>query len=311
LIRSMDELFGSIDFMRNMEGIGLYVSPNIKLAVKFPFPVKEKVMVDDNFEIRDLLYKINYAVPYYVLMLAEKGGRLFEGRWKDLAEIKDNNWPMEYKDDYVYEKPVRSSSYAGYSHVKDYEKDKSELESIRFKDFFHKVDEALHAYLVDNSSLILLGSEKELAWFEDVSKHKKGIRGKIQGSYIHSNSELLAQITWPVMHGYLEDERQQLIKEFSEKIGARLAVSGIQEIWEAAGAGRAFKLLVEKDFRCPGFVVENVPHLYLRPPQKPHKILADAVDELIETVLEKGGHVYFTGNDTLKDYGHVALITRY
>ncbi len=311
LIRYMDELFASIDFTHNMEGIGLYISSNTRLAVQFPFPVQEKVMVDDNFEIRDLLYKISYAIPYYVLMLAEKGGRLFEGQWKDLAEIKDNNWPMEYKDEYVYEKPVRSSSYAGHSHVKSYEKDKSELEAIRFKDFFHKVDKTLNPYLTDNISLVLLGSEKELAWFEDVSKHKRNIRGKIAGSYNHSNSALLAEITWPVMLAYLEDERQQLVKEFREKIGARLAISGIQEIWKAAGEGRAFKLLVEKDFRCPGFVVENDPHLYLRPLQEPHKILADAVDELIETVLEKGGHVCFTGSDALNDYGHVALITRY
>ncbi len=118
-------------------------------------------------------------------------------------------------------------------------------------------------------------------------------------------------MAWPVMLAYLQDERQQLINEFVEKIGERLGISGIQEIWEAAGEGRGFKLLVEKDFRCPGFVVENDPHLWLRPPQKPHRILADVVDELIERVIEKGGQVYFTDNDMLKDYGRVALIMRY
>lgn len=311
LLRSMDELLASVDFMHNTEGIGLYISSNVKLAVQFPFPVQEKVLVDDNFEIRDLLYKISYATPYYVLMLTEQGGRFFEGRWKGLAEIKDNNWPKEYKDEYVYEKPVRSSSHAGYAHVKNYEKDKPELEAIRFKNFFQEVDKALNSYFTDNISLVLLGPEKELAWFEEVSRHKKNMIGKIRGNYNHSNSESLADMAWPVMLAYLQDERQQLINEFVEKIGERLGISGIQEIWEAAGEGRGFKLLVEKDFRCPGFVVENDPHLWLRPPQKPHRILADVVDELIERVIEKGGQVYFTDNDMLKDYGRVALIMRY
>ncbi len=40
-------------------------------------------------------------------------------------------------------------------------------------------------------------------------------------------------------------------------------------------------------------------------------ILADAVDELIEIVLEKGGLVYFVDNDLLKEFGRVGLITRY
>jgi hypothetical protein len=113
------------------------------------------------------------------------------------------------------------------------------------------------------------------------------------------------------MFAYVQHEREQLIKEFEEKIGNHLGISGIQEVWEAAGEGKAFKLLIEKNFRCPGFIIETDPHLYLRPPQKPHKILADAVDDLVETVIGKGGHVYFTDDELLKDYGRVALITRY
>ena len=261
LLLSMDELLASIDFMHNIEGIGLYISSNSKLAVQFPFPVKEKIMVDDNFEIRDLLHKISYAKPYYVLMLTEKDERLFEARWKELTEVKDNNWPIEYKDDYVYEKPVRSSSYAGHAHVKNFEKDTSELEAIRFKNFFHQVDKLLDTYLVDDIPLILLGSEKILSWFKEVSRHERNIINSIPGNYAHLNSTLLAEVVWPAMLSYLGDGQEQLIDEFEQKIGGHLGMSSIQEIWEAAGEGRALKLLVEKDFRCPGFIIENDPHL--------------------------------------------------
>ena len=58
---------------------------------------------------------------------------------------------------------------------------------------------------------------------------------------------------------------------------------------------------MEKDAYC----------LYLRPPQKPHKVLADAVDDVIEMVLEKNGQIFFVDNGMLKDYQRVALITRY
>ena len=311
LIQSMDDMYKSIDFTHNPDGLGFYISQNIKSAVKFSFPVEEKVMVGDNFELRDLLYKLNYSIPYFVLMLTEKGVRLFEGRWDELNEIKDINFPKDYKEEFSYNPPSRSTSYAGQSHTKSFEKDKSELEAIRFKDFFRHTDKLLGDYLVDNTPLILLGPEKELAWFENISTHNKIIIDKIAGSYNHSNQRQLEDMAWPAMRSHLENERVQLIKEFNAKIGMNLGISGIQDIWSAAKEGKAFKLLVEKDYRCPGFVDRDEYHLYLRPPQKPHKILADAVDDLIEMVLEKNGHVYFVDNGMLKDYQRMVLITRY
>ena len=311
LFQSLDDLLKEIDFIYNTEGLGLYISSDVKLLVHFPFPVKEKIMVDDNFEIRDLLYKINYDQPYYVLMLTEKEARLFGASWNILSEIKRDHWPLKYEDDYLYSRPARSTSLAGYSHVKSFEKDKKEFEAIRFKGFYLEIDKRLDTYLGIDGSLIVLAPEKESFLFEKVSKHKKNIIHKVHGSYGYENLKSISDLVWPAMHEHLQNERKQVVNEFKETIGEHRGVSGIQDIWEAAKEGKAFKLLVEKDYRCPGFVTANDYKLYLRPPKTAHKILPDAVDELIETVLQKNGKVYFTDNDWLKDYGHIALITRY
>ena len=311
LLQALDELYQEIDFTHNKDGVGLYISSNIKLAVQFSFPVEEKVMVGDNFELRDLLYKEYYAKPYYVLLLSEKQARLFEGRWDAMTEVRDKTFPKEHKEEYIYNPPSQSTSYAGYSHVKSFEKDKSELEAIRFKDFFRHADELLNDYLVGDKPLIVLGIEKELAWFESISEHKQNIIGKIAGSYNHSSLKQIVEKVWPVMSSHLNNERVLLIEEFIEKIGQHLAVSGIQEVWQAAREGKAFKLLVEKDYQSPGFVDKDSYRLYLHPSQEPHKILADAVDDVIEMVLEQNGQVCFVDNGMLKDYQGIALITRY
>ena len=311
LLQSLNELYKEIDFTHNSEGLGLYVSPNLRLAIHYAFPVEEKIMVGDNFELRDLLYKVNYAHPYFVLLLTEKEIRLFGGRWDDLFEINDNNFPKEYHEEYIYNQPSRGTPDAGYAHVRNFEKDKSALEEIRFKDFFRHADELLNTYLLGDTPLVLLGTEKVLAWFENISVHKKHFANKIAGSYNYYNLTQLAEIAWPAMRMHLDNESVQLIKEFTEKIGEHHGISGIQEVWHAAKEGRAFKLLVEKDFRMSGFVDEDANHLYLQPPKISHKILADAVDDIIEMVLEKNGHVYFTDNGMLNEYQHIALITRY
>jgi hypothetical protein len=311
LMRALDELYKNIDFNHNSDGLGLYVSPNIKLLVQFPFPVQEKVMVGDNFELRDLIYKINYSKPYLVLLLTEKEVRLFEGTWEELNEIKDRNFPKKYEEEFIYNPPSRGTPYTGHAHVRNFEKDKSALEEIRFKDFFRDTDDLLNDYLVNDMPLILLGTEKELGWFRNISVHKKQIIGEITGSYNHSHPTELANIVWPLMQSHLDNETVELIKEFIEKIGEHRGISGIQEVWQAALEGKGLKLLVEKDFRKPGFVAKDAFRLFLRPPQNSHKILADAVEDIIEMVLEKNGQVFFTENDALKDYQRIALITRY
>ena len=78
LFNNVKEMANSIDYDHNLDGIGLYVSDEVYMMVKFPFPVLEKVIVANDFEIRDLLYKTNLSQPYYVLMLIEKNVRLFE-----------------------------------------------------------------------------------------------------------------------------------------------------------------------------------------------------------------------------------------
>ena len=59
------------------------------------------------------------------------------------------------------------------------------------------------------------------------------------------------------MHLYLQHEREQLVKEFEEKIGEGLGITGIQDIWSATQEGKAFKLLVEKRLSHSGFCREG------------------------------------------------------
>jgi len=311
LVAGMEELYGNIDFNHNQDGIGLYLSPRIKRVVHFPFAVKEKVVVGERFETRDLLYWLNFAVPYYVLALSEKMLRLYEGRWNDLSEVKDEFFPIKHEEAFEYAKPVRSSSFAGHSHVKMYEKDKPELEKIRLSGFFRDADKKLAPYLEQDRPLVLAGADRDLSLFSGLTSHEKNLAGKIRGNVSHTGEKELAGQAWPLVFTQLRNNHRMLIKDFEEKIGENRGISGIGEIWKAAVEGRAFKLLVEKDYSCPGFIAGDDKRLYRRPPKKPHTILPDAVDTLIGMVLEKNGQVFFTDNDLLKDYGKTALITRY
>ncbi|MDE3236111.1 MAG: hypothetical protein KGO81_09170 [Bacteroidota bacterium] len=311
IIQRMDEMLESLEYTHNHEGLAFFFSPNITLQKKLSFRVEKKIIVGDSFELRDILYELNYAIKYYTLLLSENEVRLYEGNWTTLTEIKsENHFPKYYNEEFTYNPPSRSSSLGGQAHVKDFEKDKSILEEIRIKDFFRAINKILGSFITAQAPIIITGPKKELQWYTSVSTHKQ-IIGKIEGNYTHSSLQQLALKAWTLVYKHLQDERTSLINEFKENFGTHRSVSGIQEVWQVVQEGNILKLLIEKDYHCPAFIGADNYHFYLRPPSTPHKIVTDAVDELIENALAKNGKIYFVDDDTLKEYGRIALITRY
>lgn len=301
-----------VDFDHNLDGLGIYVSENFDMMVQFPFPVREKIVVNNHFDIRDMLYKTQISQQYYTLMLSEKSIRLFDCYHENFTELKGKHFPLDYYNDWEYSQPGRGSSNAGNAQMRSFEHDKSTIEAKRFQHFFRQADEYLGDYMVENTPLVLTGTDKDIAWFEEVTAFSKQIVGKLPGNFDHYALADLGKKCWPVFKSYLDHKIQLLIDEYREKIGQGLAVTGIQDIWTAVLEGKGRLLLVEKDFRMPGFTVpENAYFLTLRPPKGKHETIPDAVDEIMETMLEKGGDVIFTENGQLAEYNGMALITRY
>lgn len=311
LCRSIDELFQKIDFNHNQDGIGLFVSPSLKQLVHFPFPVQEKVIIGDSFEIRDLLLKKSYSIQHFLLVLSEKNARLFEGSFSDYEEIIDVNFPKNFNDDYEYSQPSRGNSYAGTASTKSYEKDKTIIEEIRLKRFFSEADKLLKMYLTEKTPLLISGLPKNMALFESITSYGKQIVGKISGNYTNANHAKFANLSLMQLKTFFNKNNEKLIEEFEDKAGKGLGIEGIIETWSAAKDGKGFTLLVEKDYKCPAFIDKNGKELHLRPFKKFRKITTDAVDDVIEMVLNKKGNVVFVENGMLKDHQHISLITRY
>ena len=312
LTEAIDELYKQVDFNHNEEGIGLFVAPGIQQLAHFFFPVKEKVMISESFEIRDLLYQDYYSRAYFVLMLSEQEAKLFQARSNTLEEIRDADFPIKNEDDYEYQRPIYGSAGGKNAFIKAVEKDKSELEEIRYSTFLKKVDDGLNNHLTTDAPLIVTGAKKNLGYFNKVTLHAEHISGLLPGNYGHHSSSELAGLIWPIMKSFMDDWKQQQIIEFQEKGGTGNYLTGLQDIWKAAQEGRGTRLLVEKDFSMPAFLAkDNDYQLYLHPPKGQHQILPDAINSLMETVLAKHGEVIILENGALENFQRMVLVTRY
>jgi len=310
LSSALNSLFRDIDFNKNKEGVGIFVSQGIKKIINFPFPVTKSIAVQECFHLHDLIYMENYETVYYLLEISKKEIHLFKGMMDQLEEIKDQNFPKEITDNYEYNKPSRSNSGSGSAHVKEVERDKSILNQVRIKRIFRAIDKSLAKYIIRKDiPLLLCGPTKDVSIYKSVTGHPENIITSIGDNYKNTSIHDLEALAWLHIRSFIDKEKLKLVSEFKEKLGEGLGVFGIEKIWTATNEGRGKILLVEKDYAKKAFIAKDNRLFFGHPGEETRH--CDIVDEIINTVLEKNGKVIIVEKDILKDYEAMALITRY
>jgi hypothetical protein len=142
--------------------------------------------------------------------------------------------------------------------------------------------------------------------------HANKIISMINGNFDRYQTHELAMIIWPSIQAFVAEKMLDSINTFREENGEGNTEEGIVRVWQAASEGRGLTLLVEKDFRIPGFIEKKFDdQLYLKPTRQTNTILTNAVGEVIDMVLSQNGEVLITENGMLSDHQNIALITRY
>jgi Bacterial archaeo-eukaryotic release factor family 3 len=306
----LNDLSKQIDSKKFKRGIGIYISPTMAELIYFPFEVQERVSMDESFETRDLLYYREYASTYYVLMLNKDRVNLFKSEGDGVKELVDRNFPMLYTDDYEYSKPSRGTSYG--ESLKSFERDKASQIKQRMSTFFKEADRAVHTYLKNLDCLIVCGTDQETASFVKITNHRDLIAGALN---IPSN-RLITSDTISKFHDVIfrfkHTKQQKIVERLEEDYGNHQVAEGIENVWKAAHEGKGWLLAVEKNFKRKAFLKKGDEYnLHPSPPVGEYRIVADAVDDVIETVLEKNGKILFVENEELKKFNHIAMLLRY
>ena len=224
---------------------------------------------------------------------------MFEGVRDHLLEVQVAGFPLEYQ------KP--GEAIAG-EHNVEHDAYREEHE----RNFFRAVDEELTKVLASNSlPVVVTGVERNLAFWDELSTNKSQSAGTLEGSYDKSTPHELGLRVWPVMQDFMAQNRAQVLDELGTAMGAQKYAAGMDEVWTLAHEGRGATLLVEEDFHYAGKVDANG---QMRPAEEGAMnadSLSDAVDHLIEAVLDTSGRVVFVDSGSLKTQGHIALILRY
>ena len=122
-------------------------------------------------------------------------------------------------------------------------------------------------------------------------------------------SDLVARIR-PVLTDYLHSRQQEALDLLDRRTGAKRTVSGIESAWLAAQAERPEMLAVEEGYFFPARLDDGGGLLTAASDVDHPEVIDDAVDELIEMVLRRGGWVAVVDDGRLAGHDRVALTLR-
>lgn len=187
LLIRLEDLAASVNHHHNLDGLALFVSHDFARAVRLPFTLAERVVVDETFYTRNLVFALNRTPRYWVLVLSEKPTRLLEGTRDDLLEIEESGFPLKHTGP-GGERPLPA----------DFGINKSAYRDEKHRQFFRDVDAALKTVLADDPlPLAVVGVERYLAFFREVSDHKDAILTTLTGSHDSTSPHELGKLVWP------------------------------------------------------------------------------------------------------------------
>lgn len=302
LLRALEQLADTVDHEHNLDGLALFVGADLARLHRVPFTLPERVVLDAQFFIRDLVYAYNRSPHYLVLALSEQPTRLFEAT-RDLLEERTagSAFPMAH-----------DGRGGARSLPNDPAINSSQLRDEHHRIFFRGVDEALGAYLAaDPQPVAVVGVDRYLAFFQEVTRHGDKIVATLTGSHDQTSAHELGKLVWPLVRESLAAQRSAIFGELEAAVGGQRSASTLGEAWRFAQEGRGQTLVVEEGYHEPATLDASGMRLLPAGEGDGPASLDDAVDATIAAVLEKGGRVVFVDDGTLAAHSRIALILRY
>lgn len=296
VLAQLERAVGEVDFPRTLDGLAIFAAEAERHVLHLPVPVRERVVIDTTFATRDLVRALQRTPRCWVLVLSERSAGLLESLGEHLVEIVEGGFPLVNEEE---GEPLP----AGFG------QEPSAYHRAWRRRFFRRVDEALAPFVKDQPlPLIVMGTTRTLAFFDEVSRHRDLVIGRVVGGHEAAAPHRLAELVRPVIERYVSERRAAALGELEAAISERRYAAGFAEVSQLVRQGRGAHLLVEENFGMSG--TAGAEH-GTAPAGQEHRPSGDAVDELVEAALAASGRVSFVDDGALADRGHVALILRY
>ncbi len=281
--------------------VAIFAAEGSSSSWSLPVQVVDRTVVDPTFATRDLVRSLHRTPRHVVLVLTDGEARLFDGAGDVLLPALGAAFPLRS------ERATRSDRGRprGRTVRAGREPDGDD------EGFLRAVDAALGAYLrLHPAPLVIAGTRRTAAAFVRLSRNTGRLAGVLHGSHARTSPALLATLVRPVLENYLRSRQDEALELLERRSGTGRTASGMQAVWLAARTERPEMLVVDQSFFYPARLSDDG-DLVLPATDVDHpEVIDDAVDEVIEVVLQRGGWVALVDPGRLDAHDRIALTVR-
>jgi hypothetical protein len=296
------------------DGLAVFLAPSLTRAYRLPVPVEERVMVNDRFHLKPLVWLLSGDGRFYLLALTLQGVRLFEGTRHTLGAIEVPGAPASVDEALKYDTPerqlqARTGPLTGegtivHGHTRGQEDLKKDIQQ-----YFHRVDAAVTPVLGDDRApLVLAGVDYLIPLYRNANRYAHLVDDAVTGHPDGPGRDDLHRQAWSLVEPIFRQAEEAAEGRYRELAGTGRTLTDLAATLAASRDGRVESLFVSREevwghFDPASGRVEIHPH--------PERGDYDLLDVAATQTLVTRGAVYLKAPGAVPGGGPVAAVLRY
>ncbi len=300
VLLKIKNILKTINYNTHKKSIAVFVSPVVEKIYYLDLPVEEKIIIDDSFEIRDLVYSKKEIHKYLLMILSKNIAKIYLGNITEFIRLTTNSAANIIG--YNMDMPEKVANFS----------DNEEIREVHLEKFLRHADNTLSLLLKSTSlPVLVMGDKKVMGHFKKITHNSDSIIQYIHGSYEDATDAILREKIAPYVQDWKSIKQHDLLQHLDAARSAGKLTTGIKQVWKEAGNRKGRLLVVEKNYMYQAQDVTNEEIDKTTAQGQQSFFIKDAVDDVIEKVLAGGGDVEFVDLGILDNYEHIALIQYY
>ena len=240
VIEKLHRVLNELNYYTHKKSIAIFISPIIDKVYYLDMPIEEKIIIDESFEIRDLIYSKKEVHKYLLAVLSSKWTKIFLGNTTQFIRVT-SNVPDNIE---AYNNDI-SEKIANYS-------DENKRKEILLDKFLMHTDNGLSLLLqAYKLPLFVMGTAKTIGHFKSITHNSRHVIDYIPGSFEEKTESEFHKIMEPYITDWKLIQQKRLLSQIDESMSYKKLAAGIADVWKAASLRRGRLLVVEKNYVYP------------------------------------------------------------
>lgn len=242
------------EFWRNTgEGLVLFLSEGLMRLYRLPVRFPNQVSVGPRYEAKPLLPWVNNNGRFYVLALSQNQARLLEGTAHSIQRLEVPGMPAneaEARRAHDRDEPLNYHTHKGGGgrgmeaifHGQGVGIDDRKDELLQY---FQRVDRAVHEFLSNNHSPLVLATVDYLApIYRSANKYPHLVDTHLKGSPDHLSDQELHDKVWPLVAPNFQKRTADAVAQYEQLRGTGRTTDDLARLLPAAHRGEIETLFV-------------------------------------------------------------------